>query len=152
MSGNVILGTEAMTYSEMLARYAPRPIYTEEGADRIQELIDALIDKPTTLTEDEQDFLTLLGALMFLWEDGRYDLEPSGPPHEAVKTLLELRGLRHVDLVGPVFPTASVASVILSGKRPLTYEYVRRLSEFFDVPADVFFPKDNSNTSMALGR
>jgi len=116
----------------------PRPIRSEEEADVIQEHMNTLLGK--TRTEDEEDFLELLGSLMFLWEDGRYDLS-SAEPHEMVRVLIEDNGLRQKDLVGPVFPTESIASEVLAGKRNLTYDFVHRLSQYFHVPAGAFFKK-----------
>ncbi len=46
--------------------------------------------------------------------------------------------LRQKDLLD-VFGTPSVASEVLSGKRDLSKEHIRRLSERFSVPVDLFF-------------
>ena len=64
----------------------------------------------------------------------------SGPA--AIRALMQERNLRQADLVGPVFPTRSRASEIMAGKRALTYEYVRRLAEFFQVSPALFYPTD----------
>jgi len=50
-------------------------------------------------------------------------------------------GRRQVDLVGPVFPSASAASDFLAGRRPLSYERVRKLATFFHVSPAVFFSR-----------
>ena len=138
--GKMTLGTQAANvYGELLLKTQPRPIKSDEEAEAIQRQIDALIDKPEELSEDENDFLGLLGSLIYMWEDGKYKLpEISGP--EVTRVLLEERGLQQKDLVGPVFPTKGIASEVLSGKRQLTYEYVRRLAEFFHVSPALFYP------------
>jgi HTH-type transcriptional regulator/antitoxin HigA len=137
--GKVTLTTSASSsYAELLAQYQPHAIRNEQDAERIQELIDTLIDREE-LTDDEEEFLALLGSLIFMWEaDGKYNLRDV-PPHEVVKALLEARGLRQQALVGPVFPTKGIASEVLSGKRRLTYDFVERLSHFFDVSPETFF-------------
>jgi HTH-type transcriptional regulator/antitoxin HigA len=122
----------------MLVHYQPHPIGNEQDAERIQELIDALIDKGQ-LTDDEEEFLALLGSLVFMWEaDGKYNLGDV-PPHEVVKALLEAHDLRQQALVGPVFPSKGIASEVLSGKRKLTYDFVERLARFFQVSPEIFF-------------
>ena len=131
--------SSSRSYADLLLTTLPRPIKSEEEAAAIQRQIDALIDQPTPLTEDERDFLALLGALVALWEDGRVEL-PEVAPHEIVKALIEDNGLRQKDLVGPVFPTESVASEVLSGKRKLTYDFVARLADFFHVSPTIFYP------------
>jgi HTH-type transcriptional regulator/antitoxin HigA len=134
------LGTEAsQSYADLLRENLPRSITTEAEADAIQRQIDALIDKPGELSEAEEEFLSLLGDLMLVWEDGKYRL-PDIYGREAIRGLLQERDLQQKDLVGPVFPTKGIASEVLSGKRSLTYEYVRRLAEFFHVSPAVFYP------------
>ncbi len=131
--------TEAATsYLDLLITYQPRHIRSEAEADRIQGLIDELIDKGN-LSADERDFLLLLGSLIALWEEDR-EAMPDIAPRELVKALLEARELPRQALVGPVFPSKSVASEVLNGKRTLTYDFVARLAAFFAVSPAFFFP------------
>lgn len=131
-------GTERhRSYTELLAAGQPRSITSDEEADRIQKQIDALIDKGQ-LTQDEEEYLSLLGDLVAAWEEGRYQW-PKLSPVEMLRILMEDNGLRQADLVGSVFPTASIASEVLNGKRNLTYEFVERLTRFFHTSPAVFF-------------
>jgi HTH-type transcriptional regulator/antitoxin HigA len=50
---------------------------------------------------------------------------------------MESRGLRQRDLL-PVFGSSSVASDVINGKRMLSKTHVRKLAEFFHVPAGLF--------------
>jgi len=50
---------------------------------------------------------------------------------------LRCRGLRQRDLI-PVFGSSSVASDVLNGKRGISKAHVRKLAEFFHVPASLF--------------
>lgn len=87
---------------------------------------------------------------MFTWHDGNEDV-PRLPPHEMVKALMDLNNYKQADLVGPIFPTQLVASAVLAGKRKMTYDFVERLSEFFGVSPELFFPiKDENTDSNAL--
>lgn len=132
------LGTTPGSYAALLAHFQPRPIQSEAEAERVQAEIDRLIDQGN-LSEDERTFLNLLGDLILVWEDGHYDL-PDISGADAIRSLLEDTGHRQVDLVGPVFATRSVASEVVSGKRPLNYQYVEKLAEFFGVSPAVFYP------------
>ncbi len=76
---------------------------------------------------------------MLAWEGDRYDL-PAASPADAIRALLDARGMRQGDLVGGVFPTKGIASEVLNGKRQLTYEHVGRLTEIFHVSPAVFYP------------
>jgi len=126
------------TYADLLARFAPASITDEEEADRVQRQIDDLIDRGA-LSPDERKLLSLLGDLVLAWEDNRYDL-PAATPADAIRALLDARGMRQADLVGHVFPTKGIASEVLRGKRRLTYEHVARLAEVFHISPAVFYP------------
>jgi HTH-type transcriptional regulator/antitoxin HigA len=51
---------------------------------------------------------------------------------------MEQHELRQKDLLD-VFGSASVASEVLSGKRELSKEHIRRLADRFSVPVDLLF-------------
>ncbi len=127
-------------YAALLARLQPRSIRSEEEARRIQDAIDALVDQ-AELSPAEQEMLSLLGDLMLAWEQDRYEL-PAVSPAETIRALLEAHGLRQGDLVGAVFPTKSVASAVLTGRRRLTYEHVDMLAHFFHVSPAAFYASD----------
>jgi HTH-type transcriptional regulator / antitoxin HigA len=127
---------EARSYAEMVAAVQPRLITNESEADEVQRIVDALVDQGPT-SEDEIQLLRLLGGLIRLWEGNRYALpDISGP--EAARALLRERGMKQSDLVPEVFSTSSVASEVLSGKRSMSLDTVRKLARFFHVPAAVF--------------
>ncbi len=103
----------------------------------VQRQIDELIDRGA-LSPDERKLLSLLGDLMLAWEGDRYGL-PAVSPADAIRALLDARGMRQGDLVGRVFPTKGIASEVLNGKRQLTYEHVARLAEVFHVSPAAFY-------------
>jgi HTH-type transcriptional regulator/antitoxin HigA len=71
------------------------------------------------------------------FEEKHYAL-PKASPVEAIQFLMEQHGLLQKDLVD-VFGTASIVSEVLSGKRELNKEHIRRLSERFHVSPELFF-------------
>jgi HTH-type transcriptional regulator/antitoxin HigA len=77
-----------------------------------------------------------MNLLIHQFEDSRYQLGRA-EPLEALRVLMEARGLRQRDLI-PVFGSSSVASDALNGKRSLSKTHVRKLAEFFHVPASLF--------------
>jgi len=62
-----------MIYEDLVKQYQPRPCHTEKQAKVLQGHIDILLDK-ASLNEDEQDYLTMLGLVMWNYEE-RY-VEP----------------------------------------------------------------------------
>lgn len=131
-------GTDSPSYPEILARFQPRTITSEEEALRVQKRIDSLVDQGS-LSDDEQAFLSLLGDLIGAWEGERFDL-PDISGGEAARVLLAVRGERQVDLVPDVFSTPSVASEVLSGRRSMSFDTVAKLAAHFGVSPAVFFP------------
>lgn len=126
------------TYRELLAAVEPRPIRSVDEAAALTQLVDALTDL-SELSEGQREFIGLIGQLLYDWES-EHEEPVEIPPQEVVQVLLEGKHLRQVDLVGPVFPSAPAVSDFLAGRRPLSYERVKRLSEFFGVSPALFFP------------
>jgi antitoxin component HigA of HigAB toxin-antitoxin module len=52
--------------------------------------------------------------------------------------LMEDNGMKQSELVGPVFASPGIVSEILSGKRKLTLNHVKKLAEFFHTSPAIF--------------
>ena len=90
-----------------------------------------------TLTHAEKELAELLRSLIEDFESKRYAL-PRAKPAEVLRFLMEQHGLKQKDLAD-VFGTRSIVSEVLSGKRKLNSEHLRRLSERFHISPEVFF-------------
>ena len=121
-------------YGELLAETLPRVIRSDRENERLiaeMERID-LLPRPTA----SQKALSELIAVLVQEYERRYDLGHA-EPLEALKYLMEDRGIRQRDLI-PVFGSSSVASDVLNGKREISKLHARRLAEYFSVPAGLF--------------
>lgn len=96
-------------YGRLLARVRPRPIHSEADNRRMTELLLKL-DERENLTPEEEHLAEMLTVLIEDFEARRYPLVPV-PPYEALKALMEDRGLRHRD-IWPVLGNKGVASEI----------------------------------------
>ncbi len=65
-------------------------------------------------------------------------LPETASPVEVLNELMLANGLKQKDLLD-VFGTPSIVSEVLSGKRKLNAEHIRRLSRRFKVSPEVFF-------------
>ncbi|MEH2440110.1 helix-turn-helix domain-containing protein [Nostoc sp.] len=101
-----------------------------------QDVIDSLIDKGE-LTPDEQDYLNVLGTLVYEYEQKHHSI-PDIHGIELLKALIAEFGLRQKDLI-PIFKTESIVSEVLSGQRKLTVNHIAHLAEFFHVSPAAFF-------------
>jgi HTH-type transcriptional regulator/antitoxin HigA len=124
-------------YFELLKKFPPRPIKSEEELMETQKVIDDLLDKQE-LTIAEQDYLNVLGALVYEYERTQETI-PDIYGVELLKALLEEFGLRQKDLI-PIFKTESIVSDVLKGKRQITTRHIQELADFFHVSPAVFFP------------
>ncbi|MBV9147363.1 MAG: helix-turn-helix domain-containing protein, partial [Acidobacteria bacterium] len=95
------------------------------------------IERKGKLDHAEKEFADLLTLLIEDFEESHYALRRSTPV-EAISELLDANGLRQKDLVD-VFGTESVISEILSGKRELNKDHIKRLSSRFNVSPELFF-------------
>jgi len=128
-------------YTELLVFFPPRPIKSEVDLERTQEIVNSLIDREF-LTEEEEDYLKLLGMIIYEYEQ-KEEIIGDIFGVDLLKVLIEELELKQKDLL-PIFKTESIVSDVLRGKRKLTVEHIQKLAEFFNVSPSMFFPK-NSN-------
>ncbi len=127
------------SYEILIQQFPPRPIHSNEQLRAVQARLDALIDLERELTTDEEDYLDILGTLVWEYEQ---TLEPIPDIYgiELLKVLVKDRGLRQKDLL-PIFKAESIISDIFNGRRQLTTRHIQELSEFFCISPAAFFPK-----------
>jgi HTH-type transcriptional regulator/antitoxin HigA len=126
-----------MDYPTLVSRAEPRVIHTEELNEKFIGVLADLDSRWETLTVDEKKLHELLLLLVQDFERRSYKLR-SATPIKVIAELMEANGLKQKDLVG-VFETASVISEVLSGKRELTKEHIKRLSVRFNVSPELLF-------------
>ena len=127
------------TYRNLLVSFPLRPIKSEEDLEKIQHIVDSLLDKEKR-TEDEEDYLYLLGILIEEYEE-KQDLVPDIYGIELIKALMVELDLKQKDLI-PIFKTESIVSDVLNGKRKMTVEHIQKSAELFRVSPAVFFPEN----------
>jgi HTH-type transcriptional regulator/antitoxin HigA len=130
------MDAEPLSYEEILTTKLPRPIHVEQGADRVRQEIQALI-RTYPRSAGEEEYVSLLGQLLIAWENGRYET-PKIPWIEVLRCMIEDNGLTQSALVGPVFASPGIVSEVLSGKRKLTLNHIKKLAEFFRTSPAVF--------------
>ncbi len=124
-------------YSTLVFRAQPKVIHSEEQNESFIRAIEELDSRWDTLTTAEKELHELLLLLVQDFESRAYSLRRATPV-EVITELMEANGLKPTDLIG-VFETASVVSEVLSGKREITKEHIRRLSDRFGVSPELFF-------------
>jgi HTH-type transcriptional regulator/antitoxin HigA len=123
-------------YGKLLARAVPRVIKTEEENERMVAELEKLDTRGRPLTPEEENLAELMTLLVRQFEESRYPLGHA-EPLEALRVLMEDRGLRQRDLI-PLFGSSSVVSDVLNGKRSISKAHARKLAESFHVPVGLF--------------
>ena len=127
----------ALDYPTLVSQVEPKVIHDEKLNEKFIAKLEELDSRWDSLTEAERQLHELLVLIIEDFESRSYKLRAS-TPIEVVTELMEANGLKQKDLVG-IFETASVASEVLCGKRELTKEHIRRLSQRFNVSPALFF-------------
>jgi HTH-type transcriptional regulator / antitoxin HigA len=123
-------------YARLLSRVLPRVIETEEENQRVIAELERLDTRGRPLTREEEKLADLMTLLVRQFESERYPLDHAEPV-EALRILMEARGLRQRDLI-PVFGASSVVSDVLNGKRSISKTHARKLAETLHVPVSIF--------------
>jgi HTH-type transcriptional regulator/antitoxin HigA len=127
--------TTDLAYRELLTEELPRAIHSGRELRRYLARIETLLDqKKRSAAEDR--LLELLSILVERYEDEHETID-APDPIAALKELMLAKGVSQADL-SKLVGSSGIASEILSGKRELSKTHIRKLSEAFHVPADIF--------------
>jgi HTH-type transcriptional regulator/antitoxin HigA len=129
--------TVSPEYGALLKKVPPKVIRSEKENEAYTEILYELDRRSKTLTPAEKELAELLTLLIEDFEERQCQL-PRAKPLDVLHFLMDQHGLRQKDLVG-AFGTASVVSEVLSGKRELSKEHIKRLSIRFHVSPELFF-------------
>lgn len=123
-------------YIELVRHFPLRVIRNDAELEDATTIVDELLDLPAE-SDAERDYLAVLGLLIEDYEREHVKLpEVSGV--DLLRHLMEENGLSQKD-IAPLFGgNRSVVSEIMHGKRGLALNHIRRLSEYFGLPAHAF--------------
>lgn len=124
-------------YIELLKNFPPRPIDSEEELLATQKVIDSLIDRGE-LTPDEQDYLNVLGSLVYEYEQLHHEPIPDIYGVELIQALLVECNLQPKDLV-PIFGSEAVVWEVLNSDRQITTGEIQKLADLFQMSPDDFY-------------
>lgn len=110
-------------------------IRNEAELEEYTGMLFELTAKPEPSGADVQ-MIELLDLLIEKYETEHFPI-PKASPVEVLRYLMESHSLQQQDLV-PQLGSTPLVSLILAGKRNLTVQHIRALSERFHLRADVF--------------
>jgi HTH-type transcriptional regulator / antitoxin HigA len=124
-------------YAELLAQTLPGVIHSEAENERFIRILEDLERRSKRWNAAEAKLAELLTVLIERFEEENYRIK-SASPVEVLRELMQANGLKQKDMVG-VFGAESTVSAILSGKREMTREHIKRLTKRFRVSPELFF-------------
>jgi HTH-type transcriptional regulator / antitoxin HigA len=127
---------DAIDYGALLSEIKPEVVHGEEQNQLYIHYLEQLTSKPAVSLAEEK-LIALLTVLVEEYENKHYPV-PTAGPLDILRHLMEVHELRQKDLVD-IFGAESTVSDVLNGKRDITKEQVRRLSNRFHVSPAVFF-------------
>ena len=126
-------------YLKLIRRFPLRPLRSDEDLEEATEVAEAL-DFRDDLAVDERDYLDVLMAMIERYEDEHHPIpDVSGP--EALKSLIEFRGVSQSEVARGAGMADSVLSEILHGKRRMGLKTIEALAGYFRVEPGLFIPE-----------
>jgi len=123
-------------YSELLSKYQPRIITSEQENEKFLAIIEELLSCDH-LTPEEDAVLELLVRLIEDFEDKHYQLNTS-TPHSRLLHLIQARSIDKADLV-KILGSKEITEQVVNGRRDITKEQAQALGVFFEVKPNLFF-------------
>jgi len=124
-------------YTALLKKCPPKVIRTEEENERYTEILYDLDRRSAKLSSAEKKLAELLTLLIEDFEQKHYQL-PRSSPLAALQFFMDQHDLKQKDLVD-VFGAPGIVSEVLSGKRDLNKDHIKRLSSRFHISPELFF-------------
>ena len=124
-----------LPYIKLVSAFPLRPLRNDEDLDAAIGMLNSLIGR-ADLSEAEGDYKEILGEIIEAYE-AEHIVIPEVRGVELLRFLMEENGLTQASLAH-IFGGKSNISEVLSGKRELSKSQIRRLSQRFGLPADVF--------------
>lgn len=124
-----------------MTTFTPKIIKNDEEYEamlaRIEEIFHAETGTP------EYDEMELLVNLVEKYEDEKYPIE-APDPITAIKFRMEQQGLKNKDLI-PYIGNKSKVSEVLSGKRNLSLNMIRKLHDGLEIPLESLIKEPEKN-------
>jgi HTH-type transcriptional regulator / antitoxin HigA len=133
--GKMTLTIDEKVYGDLLSIAKPRLITNEVENQQVLgqvEKLMAIADR----TPEQHELLDLLVVLVEKFEDEHYPIDDASP-RDILLHLMEENNLKQADLVG-ILGSRGVISEVVNGKRQISKNQARAISDFFHVDVGLF--------------
>jgi HTH-type transcriptional regulator/antitoxin HigA len=123
------------SYLELVLRFPLASIRDDDHLAEAQSVIDEVSANPE-LDAGQTMYLDALCDLVACYEDEHYSIEPASDA-DMLKHLLEAKGVTQQQVSQATGIPKSSISEVLSGKKQITKQMIRKLAEYFQIDASV---------------
>jgi HTH-type transcriptional regulator/antitoxin HigA len=124
-------GKSKDSYMECVLVFPLTTISSDEHLETAQGVMDGLLAKPK-LHQGEQAYLDVLSDLVASYEDEHFPIEPASDA-DMLRHLLDAKGVSQAQLHRDTGISKSSISEVLSGKKSLSRQMIRKLADYFGV-------------------
>ncbi len=128
----------AESYGQLLAKYQPKTIATEEENDQAIALAEELEHRPNK-TPEEETLLELLIILIEKFEEVHYPI-PKGTASSMLLHLMEAQDKTKESLI-QVFGSLEIVDQVINSDLEINLEQAQKLGNLFHVDASLFLNK-----------
>ena len=136
----IVRGAEAAKddgYMALIRLHRLKPIRSHGELDAAIVVLNGLLARSKSLTDDEQDYLECLSHEIEYYEKENVPM-PAVSPADMLRHFMEARDLTASEVARGAEIAVSTLSAVLNGKRKLTIAHITRLAPFFHVKPAVF--------------
>ena len=128
---------DAKKYGRLLIDVSPGAIESDEENERALRVIDGLMSRgEDELTPEEDRLLRMLAVHLEDFESRNHPIERTNPA-VTLRELMREHSLKQADMA-EIFGSQGTVSLVLNGKREISKSQARKLSQRFNLPADLF--------------
>jgi HTH-type transcriptional regulator/antitoxin HigA len=135
-TGKMTITFDTDTYSNLLSKYQPRIIKTEEENEIFLDIVEELISR-ANLNPEEDALLELLVKLIEDFEDKHYQLN-SSTPQSRLLHLMDARSLDATDLVVEILGSSEAVVDVICDRLEITKQQAEALGKFFHIDPGLF--------------
>ena len=123
------------SYLELVMAFPLASIKSDRHLARAQKVMDRLLAKGK-LDRGEETYLEALSDLVATFEDKHHQIEPAADA-DMLRHLMEAKDVSQAQLsLATGLPKSSISEV-LSGRKPLSRQMIRKLADYFRIDVSV---------------
>ena len=125
-------------YAALVAMHPPRPLHDAIDEQNVEEIVAEMAGHD--LSRDQEDYLDLLSDLLLKYQSRTQPTPPRTrrSPHDRLKYLLAQAEMTPAQLAKLLGCSQPLVSLLLSGKRNLSKQNIKKLAVHFKLDAKYF--------------